>query len=89
MVAAKALTAAQRELLRARAEEVLERARSPDGIWGTLNEAERIDLQTKARDCAALFQRSSSCVEGHNGQLSLRHHGLHRLTRIIHESGNS
>jgi hypothetical protein len=27
-----------------------------------------------------LFQRSSSCVEGHNGQLSLRHHGLHRLT---------
>ena len=29
---------------------------------------------------AALFQRSSSCLEGRNGQLSLRHRGLHRLT---------
>lgn len=91
VAAPKAATAAQRERLRGRAEEILARARSPDGIWGTLNEAERTDLQTKARDCAALFQRSSSCVEGHNGQLSLRHHGLHRLTarklgalRVLH-----
>ncbi|MEW6736820.1 MAG: DUF6399 domain-containing protein, partial [Acidobacteriota bacterium] len=25
------------------------------------------------------FQRSSSCVEGRNGQFSLRHHSLHRI----------
>ncbi len=29
---------------------------------------------------ADLFQRSSSCVEGRNGQLSLHHHGRHRLS---------
>ena len=33
-----------------------------------------------AKTCAELFQRSSSCVEGRNGQLALFHHGLHRLT---------
>jgi len=32
-----------------------------------------------AQECAELFQRSSSCVEGRNGQLALRHHSLHRL----------
>src|SRR5205823_14968832 len=33
-----------------------------------------------AQDCAGWFVRSSSCVEGRNGQLALRHHGLHRLS---------
>ena len=33
-----------------------------------------------ARECAAIFQRSSSCTEGRNGQLSLYHHGLHLLS---------
>ena len=80
IAAEKASTAAERDRLRARAEEVLARARSPDGPWGRLNEDERADLEAKARQCAELFQRSSSCVEGRNGQLSLRHHGLHRLT---------
>lgn len=90
-VAGKAKTAAERQRLHARADEVLARARSPDGVWGTLTESERRDLEAKAGDCAGLFQRSSSCVEGHNGQLSLRHHGLHRLTvrklgaiRVLH-----
>ena len=32
-----------------------------------------------AQECADLFQRSSSCVEGRNGHLSLLHHSLHRL----------
>jgi len=89
--AEKASTAAERQRLRARAEEVLARARSPDGVWGSLSVDEQADLEAKARQCAALFQRSSSCVEGRNGQLSLRHHGLHRLTsrklgalRVIH-----
>ena len=38
------------------------------------------DLERKAQICADLFQRSSSCVEGRNGQLSLKHHALHRFT---------
>jgi hypothetical protein len=89
--AQKASTSAERQRLRVRAAEILARARSPDGVWGTLSDEERGDLEAKARDCAALFQRSSSCVEGRNGQLSLRHHGLHRLTtrklgalRVLH-----
>lgn len=89
--AQKASTSAERHRLGARAAEILARARSPDSVWGTLSDAERRDLEAKARDCAALFQRSSSCVEGRNGQLSLRHHGLHRLTtrklgalRVLH-----
>ena len=79
-VAAKAATAVERQRLRTLAAEVLARARSPDGVWGTLSDPERELVETQARRCADLFQRSSSCVEGHNGQLSLRHHGLHRLT---------
>jgi len=31
------------------------------------------------RECAERFQRSSSCVEGRNGLLSLYHHRFHRL----------
>lgn len=38
------------------------------------------ELERKAQICADLFQRSSSCVEGRNGQLSLKHHALHRFT---------
>jgi hypothetical protein len=38
------------------------------------------DLESKARQCADFFQRSSSRVEGRNGQLSLRHHAMHQLT---------
>jgi len=30
--------------------------------------------------CVQTFQRSSSCVEGRNGQLALRHHSFHRLS---------
>jgi len=36
-------------------------------------------LKKTAQECAQLFQRSSSCVEGRNAQLSLRHQGIHRL----------
>jgi Family of unknown function (DUF6399) len=36
--------------------------------------------EATARQCATWFQRSSSCVEGRNGQLELRHHSLHRLS---------
>ena len=56
------------------------RARSPDGLWGTFSPEMQAELDRKAQICADLFQRSSSCVEGRNGQLSLKHHALHRFT---------
>jgi len=79
-VAKQASTAQERQRLRTLATEVLARARSPDGLWGTLALELQTELETRARQCADFFQRSSSCVEGRNGQLSLRHHALHHLT---------
>jgi hypothetical protein len=40
----------------------------------------RTRIEQVASDCADLFQRSSSAVEGRNGQLALHHHGRHRLS---------
>jgi len=76
-VAAKAPKAARRGALRAVAEQCLGEARAavaePEGGWP---EAERW-----AREWSGWFQRSSSCVEGRKGQLELRHHSLHRLSK--------
>lgn len=79
-VAEKANTAQEKKRLRVLAEKVLARARSPDGFWGTFSPELKADLEDKAQQCADFFQRSSSCVEGRNGQLSLKHHALHQLT---------
>jgi hypothetical protein len=78
--AEKASDAATRHRLRDLSQAILARARSPDGLWGTFTPEIRADLECKAQACADLFQRSSSCVEGRNGQLSLKHHALHRFT---------
>jgi len=76
-VAGKAATAERRGALRAVAEQCLGQARAgrtePEGGWP---EAER-----RAREWSGWFQRSSSCVEGRNGQLELRHHSLHKLSQ--------
>ena len=40
----------------------------------------RLFLEKTAKQCAQIFQRSSSCVEGRNAQLALRHQGIHRLS---------
>ena len=61
-------------------ESILARARSPDRPFGQLPESVRVTLEQQAQQAADVFQRSSSCVEGRNGQLSLRHHGLRELT---------
>jgi hypothetical protein len=78
--AEKAGTARERQRLRELSQEILARARAPDRLWGMLNPDVQAELDRKARECADLFQRSSSCVEGRNGQLSLKHHALHQLT---------
>src|SRR3989344_5920377 len=54
-------------------------AHQRDGPWANLAHHEQAIWGKKARQCAAVFQRSSSCVEGRNGVLSLKHHALHRL----------
>ena len=46
----------------------------------SLAEEERKEVQEVARQIAGLFQRSSSCVEGRNGRLSLQHHGHSRVS---------
>ncbi len=43
----------------------------PEGLKG--------ELMRKGQGCAEFFQRSSSCVEGRNGMLSLYYHRFHRL----------
>jgi hypothetical protein len=76
-VASKVPKAERRKTVRALAEQCLGEARAavtePAGGWA---EAERW-----AREWSGWFQRSSSCVEGRNGQLELRHHSLHRLSQ--------
>jgi hypothetical protein len=76
-VAGKVAGAAERATVRALAEGCLARARAP----ARLAEEAWAEAQATARRAAGWFQRSSSCVEGRNGQLELRHHSLHRLSR--------
>ena len=72
----KARCAAERKRLQSLAQECLSAARrgcgEPPGGWSL--------AESRARQWAGWFQRSSSCVEGRNGVLSLHHHGLHRLS---------
>lgn len=63
-------------------------------VWSQAPPGEKELLWAHAEQCAKVFQRSSSCVEGRNGQLSLRHHahrGLSeqrlRILTIIHNFG--
>jgi hypothetical protein len=91
-LARRATTAEQRHKFRIRSQQLLERARAPTSPWmRCCDQVTRQQLECCAQQCADLFQRSSSCVEGRNGQLSLRHHALHRLSsrklaslRVLH-----
>lgn len=51
-----------------------------DGPFSEYSENDLKRLEKAAEECARIFQRSSSCVEGRNAQLSLRHHGIHNLS---------
>jgi hypothetical protein len=56
------------------------RAKARDGPLRELPTAQQEEVERVLADCAGLFQRSSSCVEGRNGHLALHHHGLHHLS---------
>ena len=56
-------------------EELKKKARA--GPWPGAELEEKL---TKAKEIARVFQRSSSCVEGRNGVLSLKHHSFHAIS---------
>jgi hypothetical protein len=76
----QAKSADERRRLRLLSENLLGSLQARDGVFEDLSEQEVKLIEKTGAECADLFQRSSSCVEGRNGQLSLRHHGLHRLS---------
>jgi len=79
-VAKRGATAEQRVQLQAVRDRLLSPLHRPEHPLNQLPAEQRQALEQLACECADLFQRSSSCVEGRNGQLSLHHHGRHRLS---------
>ena len=80
MAAPRARTAEEKRRLAELAEELQKAAWQEGGELWSLPEEERKEVQEVARQIAGLFQRSSSCVEGRNGRLSLQQHGHGRVS---------
>jgi hypothetical protein len=80
LAADKAASAQQRKELHQSSQALLDRVNATDSPLAFLKESEKQLIESVATECAQLFQRSSSCIEGRNGQLALRHHGLHRIS---------
>ena len=76
----KAKAAADRLRLQKKSEEILFSLGSMQDPFSGITRKELTVIETVAEECASVLQRSSSCVEGRNGQLSLRHHSFHRLS---------
>lgn len=79
-VAERCSDSKERKRLRDLSCTVLEKVKARDGPLSALTEEDVSHLEQQARLASELFQRSSSCVEGRNGQLSLRQHGLRELS---------
>jgi len=71
-----------------KSKELLSILSDPNGPLSGYSDEKKDALERIAKDCANIFQRSSSCVEGRNAQLSLRHHGIHRLS-VLHLSAQT
>ena len=80
LVSGKVEDAEQRHALQSKSQELLAPLRARDGPLSGLKAEEMATVEAVALECAQLFQRSSSCVEGRNGQLALHHHRLHRIS---------
>lgn len=78
--AQKAKTADTRCRLKMKSDEILTSYRCMQNTFSDRTQEDLTGLENIAKECANMFQRSSSCVEGRNGQLSLRHHSFHRLS---------
>jgi hypothetical protein len=79
LAARRARTAEERGRLTELAER-LKDAAWQEGALSSLSGEEREEVEEVTRQIAGLFQRSSSCVEGRNGRLSLQHHGHSRVS---------
>jgi hypothetical protein len=80
MAAGRARTAFERNRLKEMAERLKKEAWQEGGVLAGLPTELRKEVQAVAAETAGLFQRSSSCVEGRNGRLSLQHHGHSRVS---------
>jgi len=80
LVADKAATAQECQTLRQQAQRLLAPLQCIDSPLFMLDLEQKERIERVATECAQLFQRSSSCTEGRNGLLALRHHSLHCLT---------
>jgi len=80
LVSEKVQDTQQRHKLQRRSEALLIPLLAESGPFCDLGKEDRVVIEMVAQECAQLFQRSSSCVEGRNGQLALRHHSLHRIS---------
>jgi len=78
---ARTYTVSEGAPLRALAERLRTPLFEPGGALAGLEPARQQELQQQAQRLAAVFQRSSSNVEGRNGCLSLRNHQLRGLDR--------
>jgi hypothetical protein len=79
-VAAKEKDAERKLPILQKAQQLLSILTEQDGPFCEYSENDVKRLEKAAQECAQIFQRSSSCVEGRNAQLSLRHHGIHKLS---------
>ncbi len=79
-VARKEKDAIRKDIISEKSRELLSILSDRDGPFADYSDNDIKTLEKAAKECAHIFQRSSSCVEGRNAQLSLRHHGVHRLS---------
>ena len=78
--AGRARTAEERARLKQMAERLKKQAWREGGELSKLSEEAKREVEEVARETAGLFCRSSSCVEGRNGRLSLQQHGHSRVS---------
>lgn len=81
-VARKEKCEERRETIEKRASILLQAFHQRAGPFTGLASSEIAHLEKVARECAGLFQRSSSCVEGRNAHLARYHRGFHRLSDL-------
>ncbi|MCP3850566.1 MAG: hypothetical protein GY694_10060 [Gammaproteobacteria bacterium] len=79
LVSSKAKGAECRKKLKENVKNLLDSGPDRIALLSGLEENDKAIVDALVEECAQLFQRSSSCVEGRNGHLDLFHHGQHRL----------
>jgi len=82
-IAPRGADKASRAWLRGLRDQRLAALHAPDSPWTTWSPATRVHVRAAVESCVDLFVRTSSCVEGRNGQLALHHHRTHHLSPAL------